>query len=115
MKHVNDISDIKLVTSLMNSECRTCGIFEGLSYHQEDEAIDPIISAATVGLRYRINNLVSSNFMVMVRSVSVIFDTGDTYSFSVNKKGFVKLEEKTFPRNLKGIAKGVDIYGFGIV
>ena len=26
-----------------------------------------------------------------------------------------KLEEKTLPRNLKGIAKGLEIYGFGIV
>ena len=28
---------------------------------------------------------------------------------------FVKLEEKTPPRNLKGIAKGLDISRFGIV
>ena len=27
----------------------------------------------------------------------------------------MKLEEKTFPRNLKGIAKGLEISGFGIV
>ena len=27
----------------------------------------------------------------------------------------MKLEEKTLPINLKGIAKGLDIYGFGIV
>ena len=27
----------------------------------------------------------------------------------------MKLEEKKFPRNLKGIAKGLEIYGFGIV
>ena len=27
---------------------------------------------------------------------------------------FLKLEDKTFPRNLKGIAKGHDISGFGI-
>ena len=27
----------------------------------------------------------------------------------------MKLEEKKFPRNLKGIAKGIEIYGFGIV
>ena len=27
----------------------------------------------------------------------------------------MKLEEKKFPRNLKGITKGLDIYGFGIV
>ena len=50
----------------------------------------------------------------MVISVSVIFDTGATYSCSSNKGDFVKLEEKTFPRYLKGIAKGLEIYGFGI-
>ena len=27
----------------------------------------------------------------------------------------MKLEEKTFPRSLKGIAKGLEISGFGIV
>ena len=27
----------------------------------------------------------------------------------------MNLEDKTFPRNLKGIAKGLDISGFGIV
>ena len=27
----------------------------------------------------------------------------------------MKLEEKTSPRKLKGIAKGLEIYGFGIV
>ena len=27
----------------------------------------------------------------------------------------MNLEDKTSPRNLKGIAKGIDIYGFGIV
>ena len=53
--------------------------------------------------------------MGMVSSVSVIFDTGATYSCFYNKLGFVKLEEKIFPRKLKGISKGLDIYGFGIV
>ena len=53
--------------------------------------------------------------MGMVSSVSVIFDTGDTYSCSSNKGDFVKLEEKTLPRKLKGIEKGLEIYGFGIV
>ena len=99
----------------MNFECQPCGIFEGLSYHKEDEAIDPIIFAATVGLGNRIKKLISSNFMGMVSSVSVIFDTGATYSCSSNKGDFVKLEEKKFPRKLKGIAKGLDISGFGIV
>ena len=50
-----------------------------LSYHQEDEVIDPIIFASTVGLEDRINKLVSLNFMGMVSSVSVVFDTGATY------------------------------------
>ena len=27
----------------------------------------------------------------------------------------MKLDEKTFPRNIKGIAKGLEISGFGIV
>ena len=27
----------------------------------------------------------------------------------------MKLEEKKFPRKFKGIAKGLEIYGFGIV
>ena len=42
-KQVKDFPNMKWVTSLMNFECQPCGIFEGLSYHQEDEAIDPII------------------------------------------------------------------------
>ena len=62
-----------------------------------------------------IKKLVSSNFMGMVSSVSVIFDTGATYSYSSNKGYFVNLEEKKFPRNLKGIAKSIEISGFGIV
>ena len=70
---------MKLVTSLMNFECQPCGIFEGLSYHQESKVIDPIIFVATVGLGNRIKMLVSSNFIGMVSSVSVIFDTGATY------------------------------------
>ena len=107
-KHVNVSPNMKLVTSLINFECQPCGIFEGLSYHQEYDVIDHIIFAATVGLGDRIKKLVSSNFMVMVNSVSVIFDTGATYSCSSNKGDFVKLEEKKFPRNIKGIAKGLE-------
>ena len=76
--HVNVSPDMKLVTSLINFECQPCGIFEGLSYHHEYEVIDPIIFAATAGLGNRIKKLVSSNFMGMVSSVSVIFDTGAT-------------------------------------
>ena len=64
--------------TLNNFKCQPCEIFEGLSYHHEDEVIDPIIFAATAGLGTRIKKLVSSNFMGMVSSVSVIFDTGDT-------------------------------------
>ena len=76
-KQVNDPSNMKLVTSLMNFECQPCGIFEGLSYHQEDKTIDTTIFAATIGLGDIKKKLVSSNFMVMVSSVSIIFDTGD--------------------------------------
>ena len=90
-------------------------VFEGLSYHQEDEVIDPIIFADTEGLGNRIKKLVSSNFMGMVSSVSVIFDTGATYLCSSNKGDFLKLEEKTFPINLKGIEKGLEVFGFRIV
>ena len=53
--------------------------------------------------------------MGMVSSVSVIFDTGATYSCSSNKGYFVKLEEKKFPRKLKVISKGLEISEFGIV
>ena len=53
--------------------------------------------------------------MVMVSSVSVIFDTGAAYSCSSNKEDFVKLEDRKFPRRLKVIAKGLEISGFGIV
>ena len=98
---------MKLVTSLMNFEFQSCVIFEGLSNHQEDEVIYPIIFAATAGLGDRINKLVSSNFKGIVSSVSVLFDTGATYSCSSNKGDFMKLEEKKFPRKLKGIAKGL--------
>ena len=58
-KQVNAPSKMKLVTSLINFECQPCGIFEGLSYHHEDEVIDPIIFAATVGLGDRIKKSVS--------------------------------------------------------
>ena len=81
-KQVNAPSNMKLVTSVINFECQPCGIFEGLSYHQEYEVIDPIIFAATVGLGNRMKKLVSSKFMGMVNSVSVIFETVATYSCS---------------------------------
>ena len=106
---------MKLVTSLINFECQPCGIFEGLSYNQEDEVVDPIIFAANVGLGNRIKKLVSSNFMGMVRSVSVIFYTGSNFPCSSKKLDFVNLEEETFPINTKDIANRLDVYGFGIV
>ena len=79
-KQVNASLNMKLDTSLMKFECQACGIFEGLSYHQEDEAIDTIIFASTVGLGDIIKKLIYSNLMGMMSSVSVIFDTGATYS-----------------------------------
>ena len=53
--------------------------------------------------------------MGVVSSVSVIFDTGATYSCSSNKGNFLKIGDNNFPRELKGIAKGLEIFGFGIV
>ena len=53
-KQVNAPSNMQFATFLMNFECHPYGIFEGLSYHQSDEAIDPIICAATVGLGNKI-------------------------------------------------------------
>ena len=40
----------------MKFECQPYGTFEGLSYHQEDEAIDPTIFEANVELGYRIKS-----------------------------------------------------------
>ena len=110
-KQVNSPSNMKLVTSLMNFECHIYGIFEGFLYNQEDEAIDYTIFADTVGLGDRIKKLVSSKFMGLVSSVSFIFDTEANYSCHSNKGDFVNLEEKTLPRNIKGIEKGLDISG----
>ena len=62
----------------MNFECHPCGISEGLSHHQEDESIDINIFSSSVRLLDRIKKLVLPNFMGVVRSVSVIFDTGAT-------------------------------------
>ena len=106
---------MKLATALINFECQPCGIFEGLSWHQEDEAIDPTIFAATVGLGDIIRKLASSNFMGMVIPVSVIFDNGATYSCYSNNGYFLKLEEKISSINIKGIAKLFDISRSGIV
>ena len=54
-KQVNAPSNMKLT----NFNCQPCGVFEGLSYHQEDEVIAPIIFADNVGLVYRIKKLFS--------------------------------------------------------
>ena len=53
--------------------------------------------------------------MGMVSSVLFFFDTESTYSCSSNKGDFAKLEERTPPRNIKGIEIGLEISGFGIV
>ena len=87
---------MKLATSLMKFQYQPCGIFEGFSYHQEDEAIYPNIFADNVGLGEIIKKLFLSKFMGVVSSVSVIFDTGTTYSCSSKKGDFVKLEENIF-------------------
>ena len=114
-KQFNAPSNMKLEKSLMNFECHTREIFEVLSYHQEDGSIDHNIFEATIRLGDIIKNLVSSISIVMVSSVSVIFDTGATYSCYYKKGDFVKLKDKMLPRNLKGIEKGLGISGIGIV
>ena len=48
-------------------------------------------------------------------SVSVIFEVEATHSCFSNKVYFVDTEKKIFRRNTKGIVKGLDISGFGIV
>ena len=83
---------MRLVTSLMNFECQPCGIFKGLSHHQEDESMATNTFAASLCLGHIIKKLVSSTFMGMVVSISVIFDTVSNYSYSSNKRGFLKLE-----------------------
>ena len=114
-KKGNDPSNMRLTASLINIECHTYGIFEVISHHQEDEYIAPSTFVTSVGLIKIIKKLVSSNFMVMVSSVSVIFDNGYIYSCSTNKGGFVKIDEKILPRNLKVIAKVLEVSRFGIV
>ena len=69
-KQVNTPSNMKLATSLMNFECQPCGIFESISYYQEDKAIDPTIFAANVVLGYIIKKSVLPNFMGMVCQIS---------------------------------------------
>ena len=114
-KQVNDPSNMKLATSLMNFEYKPCGVFEGFEHHQDNESIVPTTLEDTVGLGYIIDKLVSSNFICTVSSVLVIFDTGDTYSCYSNKGDLLKLENKKPPRNLKSIENSIEIYGFGIV
>ena len=100
-EQVNAPPNMKMVTSLIYFECQPCGIFKGLSYHQEDELIDPIIFAATVGLENRIKKLIYPNFMGMVISVSVIFDTGATYSCSSNKGHFWRFKRRHYQESSK--------------
>ena len=50
----------------------------------------------------------------MVSSVSFIFENGATYSCYSNNGDFLNLEEKKFPRNTKGILKGLEMSGFEI-
>ena len=57
-KQVNAPSNMKLAKYMMNFECKLGGIFEGLSYHQEDEAIDTTIFVATLRLEDIIKKLV---------------------------------------------------------
>ena len=51
----------------------------------------------------------------MMRTVSVIFYTGDTYSYLPSKEIFVELKEIKVTKNIEGISKGLDISVFGIV
>ena len=113
-KQVNATSNTKLEISLIDFECQTCEIFEGLLYHQENRAIYPTIFAATVGLGERINKSSLSKFMGMASSVLVTFVPGATYSCYSKKGYFVKLEYKIIPRNLKDTAKGLGIFDFGL-
>ena len=53
--------------------------------------------------------------MVMVRAFLVIFDTGATSLCYLKKLYCVELEENKPPRNIKGIAKDLEISGFVIV
>ena len=63
----------------------------------------------TVGLVDRINISVSSNFIGMVSSFSVIFYIGANNSCSFNKGALLKLKKNMFPRNIEGVAKGLEI------
>ena len=47
--------------------------------------------------------------MVIMKTVSVIFDTRDNYSFFPNKGYFVNFEEIKSPIKLKVVAKVIDI------
>ena len=63
---VNYPSDIRLATSLINSECHPCRTFSGRSHHKEDKSIAPTNYSDYVGFGYIIKKLVSSNFMGML-------------------------------------------------
>ena len=53
--------------------------------------------------------------MGIIISVSRNIDTGVTYACYFNKVYFVNLEEKKLPKNIKSIAKDLEISGFFIV
>ena len=71
-KKFNTPSDVRLATSLIIFECQPSGAFEGLSHHQEDESIATTTFAASFGLVYRINKVVSSNFFCGEISFSLL-------------------------------------------
>ena len=58
-KQINDPSDVRLATSLMNFEFQPCGIFEGLSHHH-DEVVTPNTFADSAELGDMIKKSVSS-------------------------------------------------------
>ena len=89
-------------TATKNSQCNTYQVLSLIKAEGNDKV-------------KLLNKLVFSNFKGMVSSVSVIFDTGATYPFYSNRGEFVEIEYNMLPRNLKGVVKGLDIYGFSIV
>ena len=53
--------------------------------------------------------------MCTIKSVSVIFNTGDNCSCSSNKVYFLDLEESKLPRKIKSVTKFIYISGFWVV
>ena len=69
----------------------------------------------SAGFGNKIKKLVSSNFMGMMRSVSLIFDTRSSYLCSSNRVNFVELVENKSPRNIKVVSKVLEVTAFIIV